>query len=529
MQKLIFYSYSGLFSVFCIGTLFLSSDSFVSEEITPKWYLAIEISALIFSVYYVDCFRYSGEILKKVFPFLAGITMFFCIALAVQGILQYLNTLSVLNTFRITGGFDNPAGYAASLCTGFPICFYFIRKDRNIYMRYGAIFVGCLVVLAVILSESRAGIVSLIVVVTAWVITQLKKKIKLWYIIVAFAFLLLSIAGLYFLKKDSADGRLLIWKCTWEMIKDKPLTGHGYSGFHAHYMNYQAEYFRQNPESNYVMLADNISSPFNEYLLLGVRYGVIGYTLLLVLFFFVWKAWRKKKSMGGNVAILILLAIGVFAFFSYPLTYPFPCMILFGNLFFLLGGLRFKPVFIGGAISVFLFVVCFFAWHDCILQMEWKRAAKASLIKQTPETFAAYERLYPKFNRNRLFLYNYSAELNYAGRYEKSIETGMICRKYSADYDLELLMGNNYLNLQDYGRAGQCFQRGSLMCPNRFMPLYNLFDIYRQMGRSREAQRIVDQILNKEVKIPSRRIQNIKREMEEFLDGETKNNTRMDK
>ena len=36
---------------------------------------------------------------------------------------------------------------------------------------------------------------------------------------------------LYHYKKDSADGRLLIWQCTWNMIKERPLYGYGYGGY----------------------------------------------------------------------------------------------------------------------------------------------------------------------------------------------------------------------------------------------------------------------------------------------------------
>lgn len=71
---------------------------------------------------------------------------------------------------------------------------------------------------------------------------------------------------LYHYKKDSADGRLLIWQCTWNMIKERPLYGYGYGGFQANYMDEQAQFFRTHPNSRYAQLADDVKSPFNEYL-----------------------------------------------------------------------------------------------------------------------------------------------------------------------------------------------------------------------------------------------------------------------
>ena len=35
-------------------------------------------------------------------------------------------------------------------------------------------------------------------------------------------------------------------------------------------------HFSEHPDSPYVMLADNIAHPFNEYLLLTVNYGLVG-------------------------------------------------------------------------------------------------------------------------------------------------------------------------------------------------------------------------------------------------------------
>ncbi len=53
-----------------------------------------------------------------------------------------------------------------------------------------------------------------------------------------------GLAGMYFLKKDSANGRLFIWKVTLKMIGDYPLTGTGFGGFKARYTDYQAAWFK---------------------------------------------------------------------------------------------------------------------------------------------------------------------------------------------------------------------------------------------------------------------------------------------
>ena len=56
--------------------------------------------------------------------------------------------------------------------------------------------------------------------------------------------LFVSVAGtkMYGMKKDSADGRLLIWKLSAEMIVANP-AGYGYGLFEKNYNLYQADHF----------------------------------------------------------------------------------------------------------------------------------------------------------------------------------------------------------------------------------------------------------------------------------------------
>lgn len=81
------------------------------------------------------------------------------------------------------------------------------------------------------------------------------------------------------------------------MIKDNPVTGYGSGGFLANYMNYQAEYFARDTDNKYAMLAGDVKHPFNEYILLVVNYGLIGFLLFLLLFIFC-----------GNVIDVILVS-----------------------------------------------------------------------------------------------------------------------------------------------------------------------------------------------------------------------------
>ncbi len=44
------------------------------------------------------------------------------------------------------------------------------------------------------------------------------------------------------------------------------------------------------------------------------------------------------------------------------------------------------------------------------------------------------------------------------------------------------------------------------MCPNRFVPLYKQFNIYKEQGDTAMIENIGNEILGKKIKIPSRQI-----------------------
>ncbi len=103
-------------------------------------------------------------------------------------------------------------------------------------------------------------------------------------IIVSLTLIIIIIWGSYFIynyKKDSADGRILIWKVTLQMIADNPIFGNGLNTFQSKYMHYQENYFKINKKSTFKYLADNNNYAFNEPLRLLSEQGLVGLSLIL--------------------------------------------------------------------------------------------------------------------------------------------------------------------------------------------------------------------------------------------------------
>ena len=509
-----------IFFFICVGTLFLCSSHFVNAQTTPKWYcLYVGIPALIGLPF---AFKNHKEPHKSLYDnqLLSFVVPVCCFVQGIYGIGQFLGWFQSSNGFRVTGSFENPAGFAACLCAGAPFFWYFIL-DKNPIKKWLAIIAMTIVGATVFLSASRTGIISflsvLLLVGSRYLPLSKNKKLMLLAII-----LFALIIALYFIKKDSADGRMLIWQCSWEMFKDKPIFGYGYGGFRANYMNYQANYFVSHPDSQFVMLAGNVGTPFNEYIALLVNYGLFGLTVLLTLTILLWRTYRKRpnQSILTIIACWCLASIAIFALFSYPLTYPFVWVMGLTAIFIIMHPkLPSQRIYNWSKPVVFLLIltVYYFSYTDMYAEMQWRNIANKSMLGQTEKMLPKYKSLYNQLHKNRLFLYNYAVELKVAGYYSESLRIAGECEKLWADYELQMLIAENYRLCEQYKQAEDHYRKASLMCPVKFTPLYCLYQLYGITGDKENELIMAKTILYKPVKVMSPAIQQIKQEVKQNL------------
>lgn len=452
------------------------------------------------------------------------------IAQAIYGLGQYVHWFSNIAapSFTMSGSFDNPAGFAASLAVCSPFTL-FLLQNKGLYPKIiGGISLG-LITLAVFLSQSRAGIITIIVVSVIWAVKSFNLK---WIInwrkhtkIIAIALMLIVIlAGLYLIKKDSANGRLLIWQCTAHMIVDNPLFGHGIGGFQREYMLYQAEYFRNIPNSSFSMLADIVKHPFNEYLLFLVEHGIVGGLFLSFFVIYIFRGYCKNMNHEKFYALLCLIAIAVFACFSYPLGYPFIRIMAVFCLALIMQDetkrwqtskkvfLFIKPIAL--TVSFVLLIINCKMFYD---EYRWNTIAQRSLAGETKNVLPDYAQLYKTMNHNGLFLYNYAAELNYLGNWKKSNKIMMECSIKYNDIDVQYILADNFEQLKMYDCAEKHLKIAHNMIPNRFIPLYKLALLYNKTSKSDKAIQLAHQIARKKVKINSPEIIYIKQEMKNLI------------
>lgn len=512
------------FLILALGSLFCNTGIFTDSHILPKWLFTLLWIGLI-------CFFRSTHILllKKrrmcEIGTLLKIIICLCLIQTGYGIMQLCGYLGSHSTYyKVTGSFDNPAGFAGCLCAGIPFILMY-SKHTNKVIRWVSYVLLFLISAVIFSSESRTGMVSLLIIICFFFIHQYIKGLVnkiIIFSIVLFLFLFCS----YFVKKDSADGRLFIWRCTWEMIKDKPFCGHGIGAFNAHYMDYQAAYFDHNPNSKFQMLADNIKHPFNEYLKIGVQYGIIGWGVLVTLGLFLVRCYKRSPSSEGYICLLSLLSIATFSFFSYPFTYPFIWIITILNISIIIKKRYKNTLFkniktVNKIIGICMITISLFLLYNVTTrikaEIKWTEISHSLNPRKVDKTLSQYKELLHTLGEEPYFLYNYAAELYTKKQYVECLIIAKKCRQYWANYDLELMQAEAHIILKQFEQAKVHLNKAKSMCPARFRPLYRLYHIYQIQNNKKMSTQLALDILRKPIKVNSITVQRIKAEIKSEL------------
>lgn len=117
------------------------------------------------------------------------------------------------------------------------------------------------------------------------------------------------------------------------------------------------------------------------------------------------------------------------------------------------------------------------------------------------------------------FLFNYSSVLFNNGEYEKSLEWTKKCSSIIDNYDVRLLLAENYAALGDSVNALYYYKTASNMCPNRFLPLYGIFNVYYNEHDTLNANSVGKEILSKPVKVESDIIDRVVADVQLKLDS----------
>ena len=496
------------------------------------------------------------------------------LAIAISGILQAVyGNLQLLgyypsnhSGFKLTGSYFNPGPYAGFLTAVFPVALglYLFKekiiekisdgvvKNPNIKNKLLSLifeYIPLTTVIAIILvlpsTHSRGAWLAVLIGSVLLVeyryrsirrlLIKLTKLKKTFLMVSAILVIGTSLFGIYHFKKGSADGRLFIWKVTTEMIKDAPAFGVGFDRFKAHYMDYQANYFVEHGETDEALVADNSYYTFNDWLQYVAENGLIGFLLLALILY---KVFFIKSTDQNKYLLFIvkstMLCIGAFALVSYPMQIVSIKLVLvvmlalLSNLdkekYVVMPNIQEKQGLLRGfkiAIAVMVVTIIFKIYPKLTALDKgfktWQVALTTYQYGDYSGAIEAYKEAYPILKKDGDFLMNYGKALAMDKKYEEAIKVLEQAKRHLNTTIIETAFGDAFKGAKDYQKAETAYQNAADMIPIRFYPLYLQAKLYAESGEHEKALVIAKTIINKEIKVPSTAIREIKAEMETII------------
>lgn len=433
---------------------------------------------------------------------------------ALYGLLQLYNILPSHSQFRLTGTFFNLGAYAAfialSAIVSLVLIFYFKEKRLILIPQLNI----ALAIIILPITQNRAAWIA-IILAAVFLYARFKKRYLLYGLLIITG--MLVIAGGYYLKKDSADGRVLIWKVTSQMIGEHPVMGIGYDRFSAHYMNAQASYLEQKGAPDERQLADNVYYAFNDLLQLTAELGVIGAIgiLILVVTCFSVKG-QNSFCYAGQAMVLGYTTIGLFYYphFILPLK-----MIGITGLAVLsridvaaVYQIRVAPVpkWVGLTIAVSLFIAgILFIERLKGGYRQWKKGELAYQHQRFNESIQYFDNALSCLSRDGELLSATGKAYFMADSLDKAAVYLTQSRAFLNNTVIETTLGDISAQQRQYTIAEQHYQQALNMVPNRFYTEYMLFRLYVASNENRKACVRAGLILHKQVKVPSTAVQQI--------------------
>ncbi len=283
---------------------------------------------------------------------------------------------------------------------------------------------------------------------------------------------------LYFLKPDSAQGRVLMWMVAFKAMSAHPL-GVGWDRVAGAFGQAQEDYFAQHPDSGFISVAGAPEYVFNEFLQVGIAFGIVGFiAFVAVVTAGAVAAWRSRCHGLCGAAV----AFAAVCFSSYPLQFA-----EFYLLVFLLGGaiifhwhnyplwLRAGACVVAGCI---LSVPAYGIMERKRQTREWDRIGNTIRYRLSDSMKEECDSLVREMEWSARCLFDYGKALRGNGDYEKSNEVLEMGVKVSSDPMFLNLIGRNHEDMGETARAEEHYTRSKHRLPNRLYPYYLLAMLY---------------------------------------------------
>lgn len=461
-----------------------------------------------------------------------GVILLMVVVECAVGLLQTFDIAPSCNdTFRMTGTFKNPGPFGGFVAVGLAIVVVMLdrcrvgKKSEALFGKIILLLVLSLGVIVLPASMSRAAWLALLVSLSLYALIEkklwnnLKKRPCLLYVLLL-SILIFSFVA-FTIKQDSALGRIHIWNIECRAIANGPMLGYGRDTFLGVYGDTQANYFScyYRPDWTY-RVAGAPEYAFNEYLKIGVEYGIPIMILFISLLLFLICSLLKQRSPLAYG----MIAFSVFAFFSYPLSlWQFRLVLSFAVILAISNGVasRFLSLF-------FIITLATYASIVSIPSDIKKRANEnrwLNIEKQarsqgyTCDALNEYKTLFDELKGSARFIYAYGMALRKNHLFSESNMVLKYGTMHSADPMFYNAIGDNYKDLGEYDKAEEAYIHAHNMVPDRLYPLVLQMELYVSMEDYDRANEIGNMALMMPINVQNMPMRKLRYRVKSCLDS----------
>lgn len=488
-----------------------------------------------FYIFFLDTIREINNS-KKVKNICLAVILFIVISQIFILIGQSLGFIDSNNRYFIaTGIFDNPGPLAILLASTYVFVLILIYKSARNSFRFFLILCWSVSILYFLfILNSRAAIIGLVSSLVLLLVIELathfqwNRKYRGVSVLLPVLILLVLTISLYFIRKDSAYGRVIIWKISQNIFFDNPFFGIGFNNFHKEYNLYQSDYFKNRPqnflsEGYYV---DYSKTALNEFIQVSCEQGIIGLVLSILLVALIIKSIKCNictvSNSGGGAVLKIACAFSYFSIviaglFSDPLEH-FPILML--SSFYIANIvqpqsdlLKLKYYSLNSftinskTLYAFSFVLLCVITSKTIVRH--RALQKMFYVSNTSESHLLDRELisYDTYviHRSKYLIKN-GAVLECISFLEKA-------KKYLSNIEIYTTLGYAYRETKQYAKAEQNLLVASNMIPHLIYPKFLLAKIYLENNQLHKWRVMANHILSSKPKVESDEVQGMREEI----------------
>lgn len=386
--------------------------------------------------------------------------------------------------------------------------------------------------LTIIDTGSRSALLSLVIAGIVTFSFKYSKNFKIKHFMICVTMVILLASLLYMVRPESVKRRLLLWELGFSVVDLRHIILGNGIGYLSEQLGEIQSGFYSNRSLSDQLLAGEVKTVLNEYLRMLIEIGAIGLISFVIGLYLSIKILKDSKMfylVGALVAMIF------FSLSSYPLASAPVCILVIVIITFSLSLLPNGNTQISNLqftektkkhkiLSIILILPLGLLLYETtsygLSIIKWNNLNKTLSVYYNEARFHnMYANLYKTLLHEPMFLIDYGEKLQSLRYYKEADQLLKRASEIQPSPSSLILLGYNYQQLKKYDLAESAYKKASSILPKSFFPRYMLFELYRSLGNKDLAKSTATEIVLHPIKIPSRDVMEIKKEVIKYLNN----------